>query len=518
MAPRVLSSLFSRLRVGRRTRRVSGVGCLVSATAMLFGAIGTRAGSERPLRIGSKKFTESYVLAELAKGELAKDGIAAEHRPGMGGTIILWRALEAGEIDAYPEYTGTISEEILKNGSDAPEALRAGLAAHGVAMGGELGFNNTYALVVTKETAARLKLAAISDLAAHPELRYGLTHEFLGRRDGWPGLAAKYGLPADAPRGIDHALGYAALKAGEIDVKDAYSTDAKLGEYGLVTLRDDRNYFPRYRAVFLYWAGLDPAAIRALRRLAGTIDEPEMIRLNAAAEASKDYAAAAALHGRAVADATAPARPSRARRIAGWSLRHLELSGLGLLAALLIGLPLGLIAAHGGVAGQLILGACGVIQTVPSLALLALLVPIPGLGISPRTAVLALLLYGLLPIVRNTATGLQSIPPALRESAAALGLTPGAQLRQVFLPLASRTILAGIKTSAIWILATATLAALIGAGGLGEPIVSGLNLNDPTTLLEGAIPAALLALAIQGLFELLDRVLVPKGLRLKAGE
>jgi osmoprotectant transport system permease protein len=241
-----------------------------------------------------------------------------------------------------------------------------------------------------------------------------------------------------------------------------------------------------------------------------------MIRLNVAAEASKDYAAAAALHARG-APAPASARPSRMARIAGWTVRHLELSGLGLLAAILIGLPLGLLAARGGMTGQLILGACGVIQTVPALALLALLVPIPGLGISPRTAILALLLYGLLPIVRNTATGLQTIPPALRESAAALGLEPGAQLRLVFLPLASRTILAGIKTSAIWILATATLAALIGAGGLGEPIVSGLNLNDPATLLEGAIPAALLALLIQGLFEFLDRWIVPRGLRINAG-
>jgi osmoprotectant transport system permease protein len=146
--------------------------------------------------------------------------------------------------------------------------------------------------------------------------------------------------------------------------------------------------------------------------------------------------------------------------------------------------------------------------------LLALLVPLPFFGISARTAIAALFLYGLLPIVRNTATGLQDIPRSLRESAIALGLEPGARLRKIFLPIASRSILGGIKTSAVINVGTATLAALIGAGGLGEPILSGLNLNDHVTILQGAIPAAVLALLVQGLFDLLDRVLIPKGLRL----
>jgi osmoprotectant transport system permease protein len=154
------------------------------------------------------------------------------------------------------------------------------------------------------------------------------------------------------------------------------------------------------------------------------------------------------------------------------------------------------------------------VQTIPSLALLALLVPLPFFGISARTAIAALFLYSLLPIVRNTASGLQDIPRSLRESAIALGLTPSARLWQIYLPMASRSILSGIKTSAVINVGTATLAALIGAGGLGEPILSGLNLNDHVTILEGAIPAALLALLVQSLFDLFDRVLIPKGLRL----
>lgn len=185
-----------------------------------------------------------------------------------------------------------------------------------------------------------------------------------------------------------------------------------------------------------------------------------------------------------------------------------------MLFAVLAGIPLGIVASKPGWLGRSILALAGVIQTVPSLALLAILVPVPFLGISPATAVVALFLYSLLPIVRNTASGLQDIPTPLRESAEALGLEPPAQLRKVFLPLASRSILSGIKISAVINVGTATLAALIGAGGLGEPIISGLSLNDSATILQGAVPAALLALMVQWGFDVLDKLMIPKGLQL----
>ncbi|HEY2799814.1 MAG TPA: ABC transporter permease subunit, partial [Chthoniobacterales bacterium] len=333
--------------------------------------------------------------------------------------------------------------------------------------------------------------------------------------DGWRPLAGRYGLTMPNVSGIDHAIGYTALANGSIDVKDAYSTDAKIDENNLVVLQDDLHFFPEYKAVFLYRLQLDRRAIAALQQMP-RIDEKEMIALNAAAERSKNYAYAATLffHPSAPND-RAPQR-LLAPELAHWIGRHLELTGISLLLSILTGLPLGIAASRGGALGQAILAIVGMIQTIPSLALLALLVPVPFLGISPTTAIVALFLYGLLPIVRNTATGLQEIAPALRDSAIALGLEPTARLRKIHLPLASRTILAGIKTSAVINIGTATLAALIGAGGLGEPILSGLNLNDNATILEGAIPAALLALLVQGLFDLLDRILIPRGLRLKS--
>jgi osmoprotectant transport system permease protein len=485
----------------------------LAAIALLLGASQIFA---EPVVVGSKKFTESYVLAEIAKRSLENSGIATEHRQGMGGTIILWEALRGGQISCYPEYTGTIGQEILKtNETLSIPQIRAALAKFDVGITEPIGFNNTYALVMRREVAARLGIRAISDLRQHPELSFGLTHEFLDRHDGWQPLAARYQLETQNVRGIDHAIGYEALRNGSVQVKDAYSTDAKIGTYDLVVLDDDLHFFPQYQAVFLYRLSLPPSTIAPLRKLEGTIDEARMIRLNGEAERTKDYASAAVLYFENDSSSHAPRTgESFSHKLMRWTTRHLELAGISLLLAVLVGVPLGIVASRGGAIGHVILGFTGIVQTIPSLALLALLVPIPFFGISPRTAIAALFLYGLLPIVRNTATGLQEIALPFRESATALGLEPAARLRKIYLPMASRTILAGIKTSAIINVGTATLAALIGAGGLGEPILSGLNLNDHATILEGAIPAAVLALLVQWLFDLLDRVLIPKGLRL----
>ena len=503
-------------------RRTGPRRSLVVAAALLLW--GVMVVSANPVTIGSKKFTESYVLGEIAKRTLTDAGIPAEHRQGMGGTIILWQALRGGQIDAYPEYTGTITQEILKrDDASSLEQIRESLARLAVGMTEPLGFNNTYALVMQRTKAQELGVRTISDLQKYPELKIGLTHEFLDRQDGWRPLRERYALPQQNVVGIDHALGYAALANNSIDLKDAYSTDAKIEQNDLIVLEDDLQFFPKYEAVFLFRESTRPDAIAALRRLEGTLDEKRMIRLNAEAERTKNYTKAADLYFN-VGTASAP-RPSGhsdpshigesfPHKLVRWTLRHLELAGFSLLLAVIFGIPLGIVASRGGPIGQGILGFASIVQTIPSLALLALLVPLPFFGISVRTAIAALFLYGLLPIVRNTASGLQDIPRSLRESAIALGLSPITRLWEIYLPMASRSILSGIKTSAVINIGTATLAALIGAGGLGEPILSGLNLNDHVTILEGAIPAAVLALLVQWFFDLLDRVLIPKGLRL----
>jgi osmoprotectant transport system substrate-binding protein/osmoprotectant transport system permease protein len=482
--------------------------------ALALALLATSAFGE-PILIGSKKFTESYVLAEIAKRSFENVGLPTEHRQGMGGTIILWQALKGNQIAVYPEYTGTIAEEILKEPTASVSQMRDELAKSGVGMTGELGFNNTYALVMRRATAKEKSIRTIGDLRNHPELKFGLTHEFLDRQDGWRPLLKRYQLSPPNVVGIDHGLGYEALRNGSIDVKDAYSTDAKIGENDLVVLEDDLQFFPQYKAVFLYRLSLPENAVAVLRGMEGELDAKRMIRLNAEAERTKSYARAASLFfADAASTPTSDGGESFSHKLRRWTVRHLELAGISLLLSILIGIPLGIAASRGGIVGQVILGFTGAVQTIPSLALLALLVPVPFFGISVRTAIAALFLYGLLPIVRNTATGLQDIAQPVRESAIALGLEPSARLWKIYLPIASRSILGGIKTSAVINIGTATLAALIGAGGLGEPILSGLNLNDHVTILQGAIPAAVLALLVQWSFDLLDRLLIPKGLRL----
>jgi len=297
--------------------------------------------------IGSKKFTESYVLGEIAKRILTDAGISAEHRQGMGGTIILWEGLRGGQIDAYPEYTGTIATEILKSDLKAPE-IRAALEKFGVGMTAPLGFNNTYALVMRRSEAQRLGIRTLSDLQRYPELKLGLTHEFLERQDGWRPLRERYSLPQQNVIGIDHALGYNALANGSIDVKDAYSTDAKIEQNDLVVLEDDLQFFPKYEAVFLFRPSTRADAIAAMRHLEGTLNETRMIRLNAEAERTKNYTRAAALYfdGRD----GAPRRPyqnlgdSFPHKLARWTLRHLQLAGFSLLLSIIVGIPLGIVA------------------------------------------------------------------------------------------------------------------------------------------------------------------------------
>jgi len=480
--------------------------------------------SAQDVVIGSKKFTESYVLGEMAKKLMLDEGLTVEHRQGMGATGILWMALKKGEITMYPEYTGTLWQELLKlDKKPTMVEMRAACAKLGIGITDPLGFNNTYALVMSDAKAQQLGITTMSDLAKHPDLKAGPDPEFLGRKDGWDPMCERYGLKFADVRAIDHGLVYESVAKGDIDVTDCYSTDAQIAEFNLRVLKDDKEFFPAYRCVFLYRLDAPPKALEAIRKLEGKVDDETMRGLNAYAEKTKDYTAAANQYFRTFAPVPAApgetaAKPTRllesettSQKIVRYTLVHLELVTISLLATILIAVPLGVLASRRGVLSTAILGFAGIIQTIPSLALLVLLVPLFGIG--KMTAILGLFLYGLLPIIRNTATGLQNIPPANRESAQALGLEPSARLVKIYMPLASRTILAGIKTAAVINVGTATLAGLLGAGGYGEAIQSGLNLNDVGIMLQGAVPAAIMAIVVQLLFDGLDRVIIPKGIR-----
>lgn len=471
---------------------------------------GVPAHAER-VTVGSKAFTESVILGEVAAGLPHDDNVTVAHRAQLGGTRILWRALAEGDIDAYPEYTGTLALELLQMPDADVEQMRAALHERGLAMTESLGFSNTYALGMTRARATALGIANVSDLRAHPELRIGLSNEFMQRADGWPGVRDTYRLP-HRPDGLDHDLAYRGLASGALDVIDLYTTDAEIPYYDLIVLADDRGYFPDYAAVVLYrtdLTGRAPQWLESLEGLAGRIDAQTMQRLNAQVKLEGVREAGVAAQWLGVA---APARSTRAQRIWTRTLEHLALVGISLGLALIVALPLGVIAARRPRLGQLVLTVTGLLQTLPSLAVFVFMIPLFGIGAGP--AIAALFLYSLLPIVRNTHAGLTGIPRELRETAAALGLPARTRLWRIELPLALGMILAGVKTAAVINVGTATLGALIGAGGYGQPILAGIRLDDIGLILEGAVPAAVLALGVQGVFELVERGLTPRGLRL----
>jgi osmoprotectant transport system permease protein len=472
------------------------------------------------LVLGAKSFTESAILGNMLRA-LAEDAGADAALRVFPGSSIAFQALLAGEIDAYPEYTGTIARELLSRENIATDAdLRDALARRELAMSAPIGFNNAYAIGVTRETATRLGLRVISDLRAHPELRMAFSTEFMNRADGWPGLRDAYALRNSA-RGIEHSLAYGALESGAIDVTDLYATDAQIATMDLVVLSDDLGYFPRYDAVILYRTDLPdrhPEAFASMMRLVGAIDEPTMRALNERSELGADGMNRASPE-RVARDAAAslfgiehPWRASTLReRIIARTIEHLGLVGISMTFAILIAIPLGILASKSTALAGPILATTGVLQTIPAIALLVLL--IKPFGIGPPTAIIALFLYSLLPIVRNTHAGIATIPRDLIESSDAIGLGSLERLRRIELPLALPTIMAGVKTAVVINIGAATLGGFISAGGYGQPIFTGITQNDFAKILEGALPAAALAIAAQLAFDLVERVTVAKGLR-----
>jgi osmoprotectant transport system permease protein len=492
---------------------------LLLALAWL-GATACAQTADGALRVGSKRFTESYILAELLAQTAAPHTASPPVvRQGLGNTAIVYEALRSGAIDLYAEYTGTIALEILKGSpADTREAMNAALAPMGLGVAIPLGFNDGYALAVRAADADRLGLRTLSDLAKHPELKLGLSNEFIGRADGWKGLAERYGFK-QTPSGLDHGLAYDAVAARQIDAIDIYTTDAKIDHLGLRVLEDDRKYFPRYDAVVLYKLDLPtrlPEAWAALKTLEGRVDEHAMIAMNARAELqsvpfdviARDFLASAGKEAKAGQQQPKEERRGFADKLFGpdlWKLarQHLFLVALSVGIAILIGVPIAILVFPHVRLRAVVLGFASLLQTVPSLALLAVLISMLG-AIGALPALIALTLYSLLPIMRNTVTGLAEVPNGLRLAGTALGMTPPQSLRLVLLPLALPTLLAGVRTATAIAIGTATIAAFIGAGGFGERIVTGLALNDCELLLAGALPAAALALLSEGLFELVE--------------
>lgn len=490
--------------------------------------------------IGSKLFPESRILAEMMSQMIESEtDIRVDRRLGLGGTMVCFQAMRSGDLDIYPEYTGTGLVTVL--GLDLAQAspLRTYLTVarefrdqFSLVWLEPWGFNNTYALALRQDTAEKLGIETISDLREHQDsLQVGVSHEFLSRPDGFPGLQKLYDLHLSQVRGLEHSLAYQAMATKDIDVTDAFSTDGELLRYNLKLLTDDRALFPPYQGAPIVRQEIllaRPEIGEVLNKLAWRIDDEKMRRLNYRVQVDKVSIAQVAREflqeegllegssGKSAGELNSQdsmfgelqSQIATTGRLTG---QHLTLVGLSLGMAVLVGVPLGVFITRHRRFSQTVLSISGVIQTIPSIALLAFFIAVPGLGLGLRSAVLALFLYALLPIVRNTYTGILGIDPRLLESARGIGLTQRQILRVVEIPLATKTIMAGVRTSAVINVGVATLAAFIGAGGLGDPIVTGLQLNDPSLILWGAIPAALLALVVDKVLGMLETKLSPNG-------
>jgi osmoprotectant transport system permease protein len=496
-----------------------------------------------PIVVASKPFAESYVLAELFAQMLEARGFTVDRRAGLGATEVAFQALRTGAIDVYPEYTGTGLLAIL---GETPEGDARAVfrrvsevfrARWGVRWLPPLGFENTYAVAVRPATADSLSLRSLSDLAREaPTLVGGFSPDFIGRADGLEGLREAYDLHPGQVRPLLQAVKYQALARGEVDVIDGYSTDGAIARYGLVVLEDDLGFFPPYEAAALVserLATTRPAAIAALGELAGLLDDAMVREWNrrvevegeevrrVAASALVDLGLVAGADGVAgtggrARDTAAPPREfwaffwDRRAETLGLTARHLFLVLVSMAAAVAVALPLGLALERVPARAEAVIRGVGLLQTIPGIALLAFMIPLLGIGVVP--AVTALFLYSLFPIVRNTYTGVRDADPVAVEAARALGMTRRQVLAQVRLPLAAPIILAGIRTAAVINVGTATLAAFIGAGGLGDPIVAGLALSDTRLVLSGAVPAALLALVVDATLEWVEARATPRGL------
>jgi len=509
--------------------------CFLALAAWTLAAPLHAAGDR--ITVGSKNFAESRLLAEVfAQLVETRTELSVERKMGLAGTQVCFAALQNGDLDVYPEYTGTGLVTLLgaPPAGDATRTLsyvrREFLARWNLHWLAPLGFENSFEIAVPRALASAHHLRTISDLARMSrDLTAGFGHEFVQRDDGLPGLRRIYGLEFRAVKQLQQALQYQAAAAGDIQCLDVYTTDGRLVVHDLQVLEDDLDFFPPYTAAPLVRGttlALHPELGAVLGLLGGSLDAGIMRRANLRVETRGETVESVARD--VLADlglvAPAPTRSAAPRRdhlaafmwsergsLARRTLEHVGLSLAGLVLGILTALPLGLWLERRRRIAEPVIRVLGITQTIPSLALLAFMIPLLGVGAPP--AIAALWLYAIFPIVRNAYTGVRDADPGAVRAATALGMTERQVLRHVRLPLAVPVIMAGVRTAGVLTVGTATLAAFIGAGGLGEPIVSGVQSVDTIMILSGALPAAALAVVADVLLGRVERGLQPRGLR-----
>lgn len=478
---------------------------------LCYFSIQTFAQSNREIVVGSKMFSENYLISEILAQLLESRGVSVVRKHGLGGTLMAYKSLEHQQIDIYPDYTGTISKVILKNESLSTfSEIKAEVEKGDLTLLQPLGFSNSYGIAIQQDLADKFNISKISDLKNHPNLRVGFNFEFINREDGWPKLKEVYDLDFSDITTLEQALVFEAFSQDKLDLIVVYTTDGKILKYKMKVLEDDQNMFPLYEATFYAHKSVSPKALEIARELSGAIDEATMIELNARVdvEGKKYQQVATEFLVEKGFILEAESKETRAfqeafSKILRLTLEHLYLVFVSTFAATLVGVPFGvLLFRHKKWTGPT-LYFVGLLQTIPSLALLVYMIPL--FGVSVKSALMALFLYSLLPIIQNTVTGLQSVSSQLVHAGEGIGLFKREILWSIELPLSAPVIVAGVRIAAVINVGTATIAAFIGSGGLGELIVQGLTLNDLVIMQQGAVPAAFLAIVVNLFFTFIEK-------------
>ena len=495
------------------------------------------AAKQKPLVIGSKIFTENVLLGEMLAALLEeKYGRPVSRKLHIGGTQLVFEALKAGQIDVYPEYTGTgyimILKQSEKRSSEAVYDMVKSAFSEKFNMSWSLplGFENTYALAVRGEDPRFQDAKTISWLKGKErELSMAAGHEFMERADGYDEFVKFYGLrfPKNRVYAMNPGLMYRALKNKEADMIMSYSTDGRIKAFGFRLLEDDKGFFPSYQAAYLARASVlesSPELGKAMKDLEGKISQKEMIDLNDQVDRLKRDPALTAkrflIKKGLLSGSLSASRDqslleyflSKRRYFLRIFIEHLALTFSALILAMLFAFPVGIWSARKRTAAKIVFPIVNTMQTIPGLALLGFCIPFFGIGYTP--AIITLFVYSLLPLIRNTYEGIKGVESHLVEAAAGMGLTNWQVLRRVEIPLALPFLIAGLRTSAVIVVGTATLAALVGAGGLGDPVFRGIATVDSRLIFLGAAPAALLAVALDKGLGFAESALVSPGLRL----
>ena len=495
--------------------------------------------AKQPLVIGSKNFSESIIIAQMLAILLEERfDVPVIRKFGLGGTKIAFDALVNDAIHVYPDYTGTGYSMILKmSGEKAPTKVHQVVSQEfkqrwGISWSHSLGFDNTYALVVRSDDERFKGIHKISQLSGKvSSFIYAGAYEFMERKDGHDGFSKTYSLDF-APKNViamGAGLMYSAIRDEEVDMIVAYSTDGRIQAYDLKKLEDDLNYFPPYQASILAkekTLAQFPKFKEAIGLLEGLISEEEMIQMNDKVDRLKQESFTVArnflINKRLLLGKINTAKAEigfinfiklKKDYLFKIITEHLILTFSALALAILISLPVGIGLTRYQHLAKFVFPIVNTIQTIPSLALLGFLIPFMGIGFTP--ALVALFLYSLLPLIRNTYTGIQGVDRTYIEVSKGIGLTNFQILIHVEIPMAMPVILAGLRTAVVIVIGTATLAALIGAGGLGDPIFRGVSTVNSNLILLGAIPAALLAIIADKIIGISERFLVSKGIRPK---